>query len=244
MKILKAFIINIFNNPESKLGAERCFRSIEKTGSHIEPFIFPATIPKYLHYHWSLYLTDKVKWNYPDQGSSRIDILSGLKLTGYPTADIQKRQSCLLSHVRLWHLCVKLKEPIMVLEHDAAFTKQFVFLDIEDKFTGGVLGLNSPLKATRLSGRFHEEVVKKHNPENDFTVMETPWIDDKEIPQGLAGNSAYIIKPFAAKALLNRIKDLGAWPNDALMCKQQFPWLEVIYPYFTEVQGLKSTTSL
>ena len=132
----------------------------------------------------------------------------------------------------------------MVLEHDAFFTRKFEYDTIKDKFTGGVLGLNSPLKATRLSGKFHEQVVSNHNPSEKFTIIETPWIDDKEIPQGLAGNSAYIIKPFAAKALLNRMKDIGAWPNDALMCKQQFPWLQVIYPYYTEVQGLRSTTSL
>ena len=243
MRILKAFIINIFNNPQSKLGAERCFRSIEKTGSHLEPFIYPATVPEYLSYHWDLYLGD-VQWNYPDEGYIKQDLLTGLSLTGYPTKDIKKRKSCLLSHVRLWHLCVQLKEPIMVLEHDAAFTRQFVFRKIQDEFTGGILGLNSPLKATRLAGKFHEQVVGQHIPSNKFTVMDAPWIDREEIPQGLAGNSAYIIKPFAAKALLNRMKDIGAWPNDALMCKQQFPWLQVIYPYFTEVQGIKSTTSL
>lgn len=243
MKILKTFIISIFNNAESKLGSDRCFRSIEKTGSHLEPFIYPATIPEYLPYHWSLYLGDDIKWNYPEQGSGRLDLLTGLKLSGYPTKDIKKRQSCLLSHVRLWHLCIQLNEPIMILEHDAAFTRQFIFREIKDKFTGGVVGLNSPLKATRKAGLFHEQVVSQHNPSEKFTFMETPWVDNKEIPQGLAGNSAYIIKPFAARALLNRIKDLGAWPNDALMCKQQFPWLQVVYPYFTEVQGLRSTTS-
>ena len=242
MKLLKTFIIRVFNNSESKLGADRCLKSIQDTGSYLDPMIFSATVPEYLSHHWDLYL-DSISWKYPLH-DSKLDLLTGLVLKAYPTIDIRKRKSCLVSHVRLWNLCIQLNEPIMILEHDAYFTRKIEYDYIKDRFTGGVLGLNSPLKATRLSGKFHEQVVSQHNPSDKFTIMETPWIDSKEVPQGLAGNSAYIIKPFAAKALLNRMKDIGAWPNDALMCKQQFPWLQVIYPYFTEVQGLKSTTSL
>ena len=34
------------------------------------------------------------------------------------------------------------------------------------------------------------------------------------------------------------------WPNDAVMCKQLFPTLQVVYPYYTTIQhGLKSTTT-
>jgi len=240
---MKAFIISLVNDSVSSYGAKRCINTIEKTNSHLEPSIFQGTSPDTLELHWKAFLPD-VRWTYPEPNIIRHDLLTGLTLTGYPTKDMRKRKACLLSHVRLWKMCIELNQAILILEHDAAFTRQFIFEDIRDKFTGCILGINSPLKATRKANAFHHEVIKQQDPNNFFTITDAPWIDDRSIPQGLAGNSAYIIKPFAAKALLNRMKDIGAWPNDALMCKQQFPWLQVIYPYFTEVQGLKSTTSL
>ena len=75
-------------------------------------------------------------------------------------------------------------------------------------------------------------------------LQSVPYVDDWDVPQGLAGNSAYMISPKAAKKLLNKVKEIGMWPNDALMCKQMFPWLEVVYPYYTTIQkGLTSTTT-
>ena len=69
-------------------------------------------------------------------------------------------------------------------------------------------------------------------------------VDDVEVPQGLAGNSAYLITPKGAKKLLDKVREVGLWPNDAVMCKQFFPWMQVVYPYYTTIQrGLKSTTS-
>ena len=71
-----------------------------------------------------------------------------------------------------------------------------------------------------------------------------PTIDDITVPQGLAGNSAYIIKPQGAKHMLNLVKEYGLWPNDALMCKQLVPNLYVTRKFFTTVQHTRSTTTL
>ena len=81
MKLLKTYIIRVFNNSESKLGAERCLKSIEDTGSYLEPTIYPATVPEYLSHHWDLYL-DSIPWKYPLEGS-RHDLLTGLLLRAY-----------------------------------------------------------------------------------------------------------------------------------------------------------------
>ena len=35
----------------------------------------------------------------------------------------------------------------------------------------------------------------------------------------------------------------GAWPNDALMCKQIIPNMGVTRRFYTKVQGLPSTTT-
>jgi GR25 family glycosyltransferase involved in LPS biosynthesis len=85
---------------------------------------------------------------------------------------------------------------------------------------------------------FHEKVSSY------VGVQPVPTIDDMDVPQGLAGNSAYMISPKGAKKLLDKVREVGMWPNDALMNKQFFPWLEVVYPYYTTIQrGLRSTTT-
>jgi hypothetical protein len=68
-------------------------------------------------------------------------------------------------------------------------------------------------------------------------------VDEPPMPQGLAGHSAYYITPKGAKKLLDMIPEIGMWPNDAYMCKELFPWIRVVYPYFTRVQGTRSTTT-
>ena len=71
-----------------------------------------------------------------------------------------------------------------------------------------------------------------------------PTVDDYNIPQGLAGNSAYIIKPGGAKKMLDAVKEYGMWPNDALMCKQLIKKMGVTKELYTRVQGLPSSTTL
>jgi len=63
---------------------------------------------------------------------------------------------------------------------------------------------------------------------------------------GLAGNSAYAIRPSLAARLLKEIESTGMWPNDAIMCRQLFPnTLKVVYPYYTNVeQGISTTTAI
>jgi hypothetical protein len=73
-------------------------------------------------------------------------------------------------------------------------------------------------------------------------VNPVPWVTDRIIPQGLPGNSAYVIKPWAAQQLIDAQHSIGWWPNDAIMCRQLFDWLRVVKPYYTRVQGLASTT--
>ena len=71
-----------------------------------------------------------------------------------------------------------------------------------------------------------------------------PRIDEFNIPQGLAGNSAYVIKPAGAKLMLELSQEYGMWPNDALMCYQLVPKLGVTRNFYTRIQGLRSTTTL
>jgi len=140
--------------------------------------------------------------------------------------------------MRAWQKAIDLDETIVVLEHDAFFTRQFWPEVLTSDWKGGIIGLNDPRGATRRSGVFHEKVSSY------VGVQPVPTIDDMDVPQGLAGNSAYMISPKGAKKLLDKVREVGMWPNDALMNKQFFPWLEVVYPYYTTIQrGLRSTTT-
>jgi GR25 family glycosyltransferase involved in LPS biosynthesis len=122
------------------------------------------------------------------------------------------------------------------LEHDALFIKKVDYEAIL-KSNYDIIGINSPASATRRAHQFHDIVQGKA-----AWIQPVPDIDEFNIPQGLAGNSAYIIKPTGAKNLLNTVKKYGVWPNDAIMCKQLIPNLGVTKTYFTRIQGLPSTT--
>lgn len=237
--LTKAFIISLVNNHDATVATRMLIESIEKTKSEIEPIILPATIPDTVEKDLTAIGYEKVKWTYPIKPEQDgLDMKTGLKLTHYPTANIKNRIACMVSHMRCWQKAIDLDETIVVLEHDALFTRQFKFSDLTDGFKGGIVGLNNPIGATRRAHVFDAQVKKIYG------LQGVPSVDDWDVPQGLAGNSAYVISPKGAKKLLDKVKEVGMWPNDALMCKQIFPWLQVVYPYYTTIQkGLKSTTT-
>ena len=177
-----------------------------------------------------------LKWSYPWEGQS-IDFASGLTLKAYPTRYKERRIACFMSHYRLWHKVVSTNEPILILEHDAQFVQKLDYQYILDS-KYDIIGINNPLMATRKARVFHD-LIKQHPQE----IQPIPDIDEFNVPQGLAGNSAYIIKPAGAKNVLDAAEQYGAWPNDALMCKQLVPRMGVTREFYTKVQGLPSTTT-
>lgn len=227
---MKAYIIYQSNNKASvdaTLATEATLVS-----SDVELTRFEATTPENLHEHVNEHFP-AIQYTYPPQGKTIIHEETGLKLSGYHTTDIAKKFACTISHARLWKKCVELDEDIMILEHDAYFTRPFYEFD----WQGGILGLNDPRGATRKAHIFYYKSSAQPG------VIDCPYVDNENVPQGLAGNSAYIIRPFAAKFLISKLKEYGVWPNDALMCNQICPWLKVVYPYYTKVQGNISTTT-
>ena len=231
---MRAYIISDSNNKLSEQGVKNCFKSLWDNDSEIIIEPFQQTSPDTLVNHLEDF--PELKWNYPVYNETRVDEETGVTLRGYKTNDINKVFACTISHARLWKICVERSEEIMILEHDAIFTRKFESFE----WKGGVLGLNDPRGATHSSMLFHNIVS------NNEGIQNTPWVKPAfDIPQGLAGNSAYIIKPYFAEKLLNKLKQKGGWPNDALMCKQFFPnELKVIYPYYTKLQPMQSTTTL
>jgi hypothetical protein len=100
--------------------------------------------------------------------------------------------------------------------------------------------INDPLGATRR-GDWWSEQMQRRGP----GVWPKTWVTRPEdrIPDGLAGNSAYVIQPKTAAAVVDLYRSVGVWPNDATLCEQLVPGLEEHYPFITRVEQAMSTTN-
>ena len=225
---MKAYIISMLNDHDSTVATRKLLRSIEITNSNVDAMSFNAVTPETMDANINRLFGSqmpyaKIQYTYPKTAAeNRLDILSGLNLF---------------------------------------FVRTFDFESISARVTGNILGLNDPSGATRKPWVYNSNCIERHNTfdhqwfernkgkarsqKPEYTVFTAPNVDnDNKIPQGLAGNSAYIIRPEGAANLMGLVAEHGFWPNDAIMCKQLLPrQLMQIYPYVTKVQGTTSTTS-
>ena len=146
--MIKGYIITMVNNHESTLASRQVIGSIKQTKSEIDPLIFPATTPDTVQQDLKKITSIDAQWlkySYPQVGE-KYDIATGLRLRAYETGNIQNRIACMVSHMRLWQECIDLGDKIIILEHDALFTRQFIEEDIDKshKWRGEVVGLNDP----------------------------------------------------------------------------------------------------
>jgi GR25 family glycosyltransferase involved in LPS biosynthesis len=230
---MKHYAIVIKDNDISEKSYDNLLNSSKSAGNNFQINRYNAVTPKNVK---RLMIESEVIWNYPWEGET-IDIASGMKKRAYKTKDRLKRMACSMSHFDLWQQCFQDQESYMILEHDAMFMKPINFDISETKFR--ILGLNTPLGATRRSQIYHNEIVK-----NFEMYQPAPYVDDdKTVPQGLAGNSAYMITPEGAEQLISLVYKYGMWPNDSIMCKQLVDKLGVTRTFYTRVQGMPSTTT-
>lgn len=285
---IKAVIISLTHDGAATHSTRRLLKSIENTGSNINPLVMDASTPDTANKGLeSISYVDvkNARWSWPlNDHANGLDIKTGLYRKAYRANNPAKVIACMVSHMRAWQHCIDMNEPIMVLEQDALFIRPFKWEDVSDpkpltlndtwwerwkdtkemqvlnwdekkkwetmnkaikeepidRFKGGILGLNSPIGATRKASVYHGVLFGRYG---FHPVPSVDSIGDDPLPQGIAGNSAYIIKPWAAKKLLDKVAEIGMWPNDALMCKQFFPWMQTCWPYFTVVQGTASSTT-
>lgn len=263
-KIIDGYIITILNDSYSTLSARTCVQSIVQTNSWINPLLFNATTPNTIEsdittylYEWSSGLLDnwgnpRYTWPIIPQQDS-IDFATGLYKRHYKAKDVRKIIACSISHMRLWASCYYNDKPIVILEHDTVFTRRFktsVLVNKRDEkapelphsgmWLNGICSFNDPRGATRRAMYYHEQMITMSGCRPVVPVNQP---GEPPLPEGLPGNSAYIITPDAAKQLLDKAAQIGIWPNDALMCRQLFPFIQSYYPYFTAVQQRKSTTT-
>jgi GR25 family glycosyltransferase involved in LPS biosynthesis len=232
---MKAFIIRIKDDIASEKAAKALVESCPD--KHIEFRMFDAITPNLVDIVMSHV---NLKWNYPWTGN-QMDFRSGLLKSAYPTAVPNKRIGCFLSHYKLWQSCVAYDEPIIIHEHDAFYLDKLPVKDLR-KSRYDIIGFNSPFGATRRSSDYHDVVI--NSTDDDCGVVRAPKIDADNIPQGIAGNSSYYIKPKGAQKLIDLAIYYGAWPNDALMCRQLISTLGQTKKYYATTQNLESTTSL
>lgn len=215
--------------------------SLEKTKSEIRPIVFEATTPDTIDDHlkneFNYFSGSDFKWTWPMKPiENHIDMRTGIYKFAYTAVDQQKKIACSISHMRLWDLCVTSDEPIIVFEADAVLTRQW---NADEMGAAKFVGLNDPRGATRRAQIFHDKVSRINGLQKVPTINNIGEFE----PQGIAGHSAYYITPEGAKILLDSVKKYGMWPNDAYVCKELFPWILVVYPYFTRVQMTASTTT-
>lgn len=230
---MKSYAITLKGNKISEQGFDALWLSSKKLGNDFNIEKFEATdhikVGEEMS-RWDLF------WNYPWEGKVT-DLATGLIKSAYPTVVKTKRMAAAVSHFRLWTECFEKKEPLLILEHDAIFRKKLDYqLLLDSKYD--IIGINEPRGATRKSAEFHRLIQKNKNE-----IQPVPSVDDYNIPQGIAGNSAYIIKPEAAEKLISLCFNHGLWPNDAIMCKQLVDNLGVSRTYYTNIQRLQSTTT-
>ena len=209
-----------------------------RVGNDFRPEIFEATIAENAEDHMSKLL---LEWNYPWEGVVT-DLKTGLKKSAYPTRNRLNRIACAISHYRLWAVCVKTNKPMLIMEHDAIFIQRLRYDNLLEDNHYNIIGINNPIGNTRKSHEFHKILQQSVDRENTG-IVPVPTIDNFDIPQGLAGNSAYIIKPKGARMCIKAASEHGLWPNDALMCKQLIPHMGVTKAYYTNTQRVVSTTT-
>lgn len=233
---MNAYVITIRGNEQSEAGAAKCIQSSKDVGNEfdiqVDSAVTPGIVDDEMKFHG-------IEWTYPwDDHQERPEL--GLRLHPYTTRSKAARMACFMSHYRLWQKCDAYREPILILEDDALWVRK---LDPEALMQSvyNIIGINDPRGATRKADVFHRIVSPKDENEAWY-FAEAPWVDtNPRVPQGLAGASAYLMKPAGAWHALNLVDRLGAWPNDALLCKQLVPLLGCTRTYYTRVQKTPST---
>lgn len=231
---IRAWAIVVPGSKTSEAGFVRLHESHLAVGNAFPLHELRATMPEGVDAQMTAF---GLSWSWPWTGEVTCPV-TGLWLHAYKTANRKARMACFLSHFRLWMHCAESGQPIIVLEDDARFSRCLEDPESVLPEPFGMVSLNDPRGATRRGDTYDIALVSQEMKR----VVEVPWIDGPAIPQGLPGHSAYLLRPEFAADLIDAALAYGAWPNDALACRQRFPnRLGCSTTYYTRVSGRKST---
>jgi GR25 family glycosyltransferase involved in LPS biosynthesis len=121
-------------------------------------------------------------------------------------SDSPGAKGCFHSHYRLWEKCVELNETISIWEDDVVFKRPLVPIEFEDVLA---LTINYDWKMT--------------NPYRQYLEKDFPITHDAQYPEYcMPGAGGYLIKPHAAKRLVDQYKNHYLTPDWAInseICK-------------------------
>lgn len=120
-------------------------------------------------------------------------------------------KGCFLSHYILWEKCVKINEPILILEHDALIIK---------KIPKNILELDYEVLNLDYASRVETDYEAHLNSDKGEEIKPWPiapkkkgWLSQAS-KSSIKGIHAYIIKPLGAKKLVIKAKENGTVPAD------------------------------
>jgi hypothetical protein len=222
---VQAYVITLEGHAYSERKAAECVLSGQRYGVTVERFkAVPAADAVRRMENYGLV------WSWAKGNTARA-VCPRTGLHQMPYGNLAAKIGCSLSHWLLWRRCVELAQPILILEHDAEFIGPVPDLDVTCQ-------INDPQGATHKGQWWSAQIAKKGPGVHDKTRV----MDDPQRPDGLAGNSAYVIAPKDADKAVGLFYDLGIWPNDATLCIQLFPGLKELYPFAVKTKQEQSTT--
>ena len=183
---MKTFVITISSNKDSVRSAQQTIESAKSVG-YDEPIeMFEAIKPE--------------EWEPVLPFQNRFDEYA----RPYNVA------ACFASHYLLWKECIKLNEPILILEHDAIFVDNIPNIDFDMCVNFGRPSYIRPDHMIYVEPKDGLQTLHQFN---------------------FLGHHGYAIKPKAAKIFCEDVKTRELSANDVWMNKDAYPWLQEYRPY-------------
>ena len=130
-------------------------------------------------------------------------------------------RGCMISHYHAWKKCIELDQKIVVLEHDSRVVSENYTQDFQD-----VLHLDGY--------RFDED------PNQGEPIVED-FVNIRKGENQLMGTYGYVIKPHAAKRLIQGAHEDGITASD-MFVKDKYVRIQVVKPRAVIVQSQNSLT--
>ena len=131
-------------------------------------------------------------------------------------------RGCMISHYHVWKKCIELDQPIVVLEHDSRVVSDTYTQDFQD-----VLHLDAH--------RFEQD------PDRDKDPVVQDFVNVRKGENQLMGTYGYVIKPHAAKRLIQGAHEDGITASD-MFVKDKYVRIQVVKPRAVYVNSQESLT--
>lgn len=215
---MKSFIIYIKGNTKSEEYAKTC---LDSCAENFDAELFEGVTPQTLD-------TFEKQYNFSRIIPSRVDSFFNQDKNLFKT-----KKSCFMNHVRLWNICLELKQPIAVIEQDSFCVKKWNNLSFDE-----VLILNAKSAFDQPVFNHVWKVKKKPTFKEGVNLYQnSPLKYDKDNflynSDMMPGTAAYAITPVAAEKLLNSLFKHG-WEQSDYFINSINVKIQYAFPeYFT-----------